>query len=143
MDLKKLSEQDCIRIMDEFLDKQNEPKVGIFWYDPIEGDLFGVQSVLASETKFKTINTLHKDYWKKQFNRRKHKGLPLGKFAGDYTQIPRGRVFNTGEGFVVKVGSWINDYPEAKELIIDEFDLEQEVQFDIESHWEIGQGYEG
>jgi hypothetical protein len=46
--------------------------------------------------------------------------------------------------YIVNVGSWINEYPQAKSLIIDEFNLEgQNYLFEIAIHWEIGHGWEG
>ena len=104
---KKLSEAECLEIMDDFLNKQDEPKVGIFWYDPAEQELFGVSSTGISDLKGATIQKLHKDYW-------------------------------------VKTGTWIDDHPEAKELIIEEFDLQNSnVRFELGIHWELGHGYEG
>ena len=49
MNNKKLSEEECLEIMDDFLDKQDEPKAGIFWYDPAEQELFGVSSTGISD----------------------------------------------------------------------------------------------
>jgi hypothetical protein len=47
--------------------------VGIFWYDTGNDDLFGVVSSQVSEARVSDelagINTLHKDYWKKQYNK--------------------------------------------------------------------------
>jgi hypothetical protein len=44
----------------------------------------------------------------------------------------------------IKVGSWINTHPEAKDLIREEFNLDNEkYQFEIDQHWEIGFGWEG
>ena len=139
---KTLTEQECLKIMDQFIDNQNEPKVGIFWYDKNEEELFGVESIDAALIKGSTINKLHRTVWSKEHNRRKGKGLPLERWAGDYKDTPRGRVFCEKGEFVVKVGSWINDHPEAKQLIIEEFDLQKDVKFEIECHWEIGEGYE-
>ncbi len=48
------------------------------------------------------------------------------RFNGDDKSVPRGRVFQfEKDGFVVFTGSWINDYPEAKETILFEFELNQ------------------
>ena len=126
----------------------NEPYVGIFWYDTANQELFGVKSVSVEEVKYressifksfvKTCTTIDRNVWKKEAFRGKDK-----RFSGDYTQIPRGRVFEVKDkGFFVCVGKWINDYPEAKKEIIFEFQLpEDKTQFMIESHWELGHGW--
>jgi hypothetical protein len=132
--------------MDQFLENDTEPKIGIFWYDPRDRIIFGVRSEVAKSTANPTINILHKQVWAKEYNKRKQQNLPLGRWAGDYTMTPRGRVFHdkkSGE-FIVKVGSWIEKYPEVQNLILQEFDLpEDKTTFEKEIHWEIGQGYEG
>ena len=145
MNIKKLSEEECLEIMDDFLYRQDEPKVGIFWYDPAEQELFGVSSTGISDLKGATIQKLHKDYWAKE-HKKKHKGIDIGRYAGNYADTPRGRIFyfKENEEFVVKTGRWIDDYPEAKELIIEEFDLQNSnVRFELGIHWELGHGYEG
>ena len=143
MNSQSLTEAQCLKIMDTFLDKQDDPEVGIFWYDPREDELFGVVSI-APVKGLNTISKLHKQVWAKERNRRISKQQPLGQWSGDYKDTPRGRVFKADDGYLVKVGSWIYDYPEAKQQIIEEFNLQHvEVKFEIESHWEIGQGYEG
>ena len=49
------------------------------------------------------------------------------RFKGDYTQVPRGRVFQFEDGtFVVFTGDWINNYPDVKSLILEEFDLPED-----------------
>jgi len=136
MNIKKLSELECLKIMDEFLNIQDDPKVGIFWYDPKEKELFGVRSVIASSINTNSISDLHEKVWSREYNKRKGKGLPLGVWDGDYKNTPRGRIFKSGDGFVVKTGKWIDDCPEVKELIIEEFDLkDSEVQFQYGIHW--------
>ena len=60
--------------MAEYLSSQDEPKVGIFWYDEIKDELFGVSKVNSIDIKFninglKTISTLHKTWWQKEKNR--------------------------------------------------------------------------
>ncbi|MDR1682767.1 MAG: hypothetical protein LBS25_05200 [Candidatus Symbiothrix sp.] len=144
MDVKKLTNQDCLDIMDKFLDSQEDPKVGIFWYDPVRQELFGVRSEFASDILHATTRVLHYQVWAKESNRLRGKGLPLGVWSGSYVDVPRGRVFKEGDGFVIKVGSWIKDYPEAEQLIKEEFDLSDANSYiSIDHHWEIGQGYEG
>jgi len=118
--------------------------IGIFWYNFVNNELFGVNAVIAKDYPTATISTLHKSVWAKEYNKRKAVNKPLVEWGGDYKDTPRGRVFKSGEGFEVKVGSWINKYPQAKQLIIEEFDLQNSVvDFVVESHWELGQGYEG
>ena len=138
--------------MAENLDNQDSPRVGIFWYDNRAKDLFGVVSSQLSEARISnglaSINTLHRDYWKKQYNKLKFRnnGNEVYPFIGSYQDTPRGRVFYdiNSETFIIKIGSWIDQYPDAKLVIIDEFNLqEQKVKFEIEHHWEIGHGWEG
>ena len=41
--------------------------------------------------------------------------------------------------FVVAVGKWLDEYPEARALILEEFDLPAEkTRFEYAIHWEIG-----
>ena len=55
---------------------------------------------------------------------------------------PRGRVFEfKDEGFIVFTGSWINDYPEAKDEIIYEFQLPADTKFVQDEHWDLGHGW--
>ena len=127
---------------------QDEPRVGIFWYDVNKNELFGVRQTHADEAKWyhsgqfntdiRTERDLHKDVWKKEFYRGRDK-----RFNGDHTLVPRGRVFEfKDEGFRVYIGRWINDYPNVKELIIDEFELPKDkTKFFIDSHWDIGHGW--
>jgi len=61
----------------------------------------------------------------------------------DYTLIPRGRVSETVEkGMELWIGSWYHDYPSVLHLIKEEFHL-SDVFVRIDSHWDIGQGWEG
>ena len=126
----------------------DDPYVGIFWYSPIDDDLFGVYSVLATDAKFyeskifkanaRTCSMLHYQVWEKE-QRKRRRNI---KFTGDYTKVPRGRVFEVEDkGFVVCVGSWINDYPQAKELILDEFQLPDDTEFMVDYHWDLGHGW--
>jgi hypothetical protein len=139
-------------VMSENLDNQDSPRVGIFWYDARHDDLFGVVSSQANECKISnglaSVNTLHRDYWKKQYNKLKYRndGKEIYPYIGDYKDTPRGRVFFfvNNNTFVIKVGSWINKFPSSKQLIIDEFNLHNEnYKFETEIHWEIGMGWEG
>lgn len=132
---------EVIQTMAENMDLPPTPKVGIFWYDPESDELFGVDRTDASLLPFnsshkKTHRILHKAYWQKQYFRKNR------RFMGDYTRVPRGRVFEyQGEGFKVMVGNWINDYPNVRELILDEFELPRDTEFIIDSHWDLGHGW--
>ena len=55
---------------------------------------------------------------------------------------PRGRVFyNPSDNqHIIAVGSWIEQNPEAIDLIIEEFDLPRELTVvQKATHWDIGQ----
>jgi hypothetical protein len=138
--------RDVIAAMAENFDSQDEPKVGFFWYDPKEDELFGVNSELASNIAFnkngmKTLGKLHKDWWKKEEMRARAKGKNDSIFLADYTQIPRGRVFEKeGKGFQIMCGNWMNE--RIKEMVVTEFDLQgQNVEIVVDTHWEIGRGW--
>ena len=138
---------EVITMMADNFGVQDSPKVGFFWYDIAENELFGVVKYLAMEIPFnmkgrKTARMLHKDYWYKESKRAAASGKPT-RFTGDYTLIPRGRIFEVeGEGFVVLTGSWIDEYPLAKDLIVEEFDLQDvHVEFVHDEHWDIGHGW--
>ena len=132
--------------MSENFEIQEDPKVGIFWYDETGDELFGVTAVNAGELVFnnhgmKTVGTLHKTWWKKQQERAKAKNQLASIFMKDYTQIPRGRVFQRKDGtFELFCGSWINEH--IVELVKDEFNL-QTVPLEVknDTHWEIGHGW--
>ena len=126
-------------LMTENIKHQDDGEVGIFWYDAENDDLFGVRAANVNDVPFyksnlfngkevKTCRPLHYKVWEKEYYRGKDK-----RFRGDYTLVPRGRIFFVkDEGFVAVVGDWINDYPAAKALIIDEFNLPNDVTFKIE-----------
>lgn len=128
----------------QFVDDAN---VGIFWYDTEADDLFGVYMVDVEDVNYyhsdmfnsntKTCRQLHYAMWQKGVN----KGKDV-RYNQKYTSVPRGRVFFVeNQGFVVCVGHWINDYPSAKQLILDEFQLPDSTEFLIDSHWDIGRGW--
>lgn len=137
------------QIMADNAELQDDPYVGIFCYDTIRSELFGVYQVAADEAEYKdrphlfknrskTCRLLHEKIW----HRSRYKNNLDPRFNRDYTKVPRGRVFEVeGEGFVVCVGSWILKYPESKELILDEFDLPDDTRFKIDSHWDLGHGW--
>lgn len=127
---------------------QDDAYVGCFWYDKNRKELFGVNKTLHTDVPYyystqfdrnvRTGRALHKNIWEKEFYRKKDK-----RFLGNYTLVPRGRVFEfDGIGFIVFCGTWINDNPEAKAEIIDEFQLpEDKTEFVIDPHWNIGHGW--
>ena len=134
-------------LMQANIEHQEDPKVGIFWYDSNRQELFGVRSTDVEDvpyyhsnlfnTDVKTCKPLHYKVWEKEFYRKKDK-----RFTGDYTLVPRGRVFYVKDrGFVVIVGSWINKYPEAKDEIMYEFDLPKNTEFQTDPHWDLGHGW--
>lgn len=133
-------------VMASNLDHQDDPYVGIFWYDVNEEELFGtvlaeLESCPAYQSKLfnkpvRTCRTLHQSAWKKPH----YKGKDA-RYKGEYTLTPRGRVFYIeDEGFVVVTGSWIDNHPEAKFEIISEFNLPAETNFVKDVHWDIGHG---
>ena len=149
----KLREDNTINAMMDIMQNdmitEDDALVGPFWYDKNDNELFGVYSVPAEDVPFldsrlfgekvRTGKKLHKDIWGKE-QYRKHKDP---RFKGNHTLVPRGRVFQTEDGmFKVMVGNWINDYPEAKELIISEFQLPKDkTEFIVDEHWDIGHGF--
>lgn len=135
-------------LMYENIQHQEEGEVGIFCYDPKTQELFGVKSASVEDVPFyksslfngvmvKTCRPLHYKVWEKEYFRGKDK-----RFSGDYTKVPRGRIFYIkDEGFVVIVGDWIDSYPEAKSEIIYEFNLPENTKFKKDVHWNIGHGW--
>lgn len=108
---------------------QDDPCVGLFWYDPDEDDLFGVESSIATGLSFKpdvffrsnvkTNGMTLKLAWEKRLRREKDP-----RFKGSYDSFPRGYVVEIeNEGYKVFVGSWIDEHPSARKLIVDEFQL--------------------
>ena len=132
--------------MSDNFENQEDPKVGIFWYDETGDELFGVTAVNAQELSFnehgtKTIGTLHKTWWNKHLQRAKAKNQLTSIFMKDYTQIPRGRVFQRKDGtFELFCGSWISEH--IVELVKDEFNLwNVQLEVKVDAHWEIGHGW--
>lgn len=126
----------------------DEPQLGIFWYDPNKKELFGMRQCLAKDVPFsesdyfkgnvRTCSPMHYQVWSKEYHRKKDRRFS----SPNFTLIPRGRIFEEeGKGFFVCVGSWINKYPQARELILDEFDLPSDTEFRVDSHWDIGHGW--
>ena len=154
VEAKPMSEDEldaAMKLMASNRGKDDEPKVGIFWYDPRTNDLFGVRSHRVSDytkansrTEFGSISCseMHEDVWKKEFHRQKYKNGGIGPFTGAYEMVPRGRIFYNPEtlSFTIAVGSWIEQYPQAVDLIVKEFNLEGST-YEVKTahHWDIGQ----
>lgn len=129
------------------IDSQDDPCVGIFWYDVDNDELFGVDAPYVDECKsyhsilfnqpVRTGRRLHCKVWEKEYHRGKDK-----RFSGDYTKVPRGKVFCVGDDkFIVMTGKWIRQYPQVMDYILDEFNLPDDTKFRIDSHWDIGHGW--
>lgn len=152
--IRKVSEEDyasMIRQMEANRGHGDDPKVGIFWYNPSWNELFGIVShpvrdytrANASDGRI-TCSELHEDVWRKEYNRQKYHGDGSGPFIGPYENKPRGRIFYSmdEEKFIVTTGHWIEEYPQAKQLILEEFDLPQEkTVFQYAIHWDIGHSW--
>lgn len=138
--------EEYISIMESFFDIQNEPEVGTFWYDAQNNILLFVNKVCHTDVpnngKEKTTSRLHITIWQHEKNKALSKGLRW-KYPKDYTQVPRGRVWYKDGKSIVTVGQWINDYPQAKEVIADNFELTSDVEYRVDPHWNIGSGWSG
>jgi len=132
---------------------QKRPKVGMFWFNPQRNRLVGVHSAFAHDLSFnskgrKTVSDLHHTAWEGVREDAVANGSADDIWQeADYTQVPRGRVFqiqvpdSDAEYFEVLLGKWIHEYPDAKQLIVKAFNLEQsEFAFIYSQHWDIGHG---
>jgi len=145
---------EAMRMMAANRGKDNEPKVGIFWYNPQTNELFGVRSHRTSDytkpnarSEFGTISCseMHEDVWKKEYHRQKHKNNGVGPYHGAYEMVPRGRIFYNpkNEEYTIAVGSWIEQYPQAILLIEEEFNLKETHHVVKKAyHWDIGQKWQ-
>ena len=139
-----MSREEAIIEMTQYFNKKAE--VGLFWYNPVEDELFEVHSIPATSLKKDefTYPKLHKDIWTKLHHKAKDKkkrGVMYDPiYLNNYTQVPRGRIFFKDQIFYVFVGSWITD--EIKKMIIKQFNLQKcKVIFKIDIHWELGHGW--
>ena len=143
---------DFIEIMKEGLHNDN-PKVGIFWYNPSRNELFGVVALSLYDKdvvdcpKGKTCRILHKTKWKKEYNKLKFKKDNQNTFPyiGAYENKPRGRVFFKDNKFYITVGHWIHDDENYRviDLVEKEFDIDREdSEVIVDHHWDIGSGWE-
>jgi hypothetical protein len=126
------------------------PKVGIFWYSRTHG-CFGVDYSYYDEAPFvpstffsqkaNMSKRVHQNYW--PLLKRRNKLPSEYAMISDYTQIPRGRVFGLEDGtFRVMHGKWLDEYPEARQEILDEFELPPEkTKFVYSDHWDVGHGW--
>ena len=141
--------EEALKLMASNRGKGDEPKVGIFWYNPARNELFGTVSHKHSDyskpnakSGLITASEMHEDVWKKEFRKQKDHGDGTGPFKGEYQWKPRGRVFYnpSEEHFYIAVGTWIDEYPQAEDLIIEEFDLPREkTTLWKKEHWDLGQ----
>lgn len=144
-----------INLMKGFMNNEN-PKVGIFWYNYVDNTLFGVEKgdveLYNDQGNIITYPKLHKTYWQKQHHRAVAKNDINSIFYKEhnYTLIPRGRIFLENGIFYVNVGSWINgevngqnciDKDKLRDLIVDEFNLPNDFIFRVDHHWNIGHGW--
>ena len=142
--------QGLVNAMACFMDN-GKPKVGIFWYDMVNGSLFGVEKIDAEQAVFvngkATIGKLNKTYWQKQHHRAESKGDTSSIFYSEhnYTMIPRGRIFldEATDRFYVCVGHWLNDIDQEhfREVLEDEFNLPEDFELVIDHHWDLGHGW--
>lgn len=154
VEVKQFSDDEldeAMRLMESNRGKDDEPKVGIFWYDPRHNDLFGVRSHRVSDylkpnarSEYGSVSCseMHEDVWKKEYHRQKYKNNGLGPYVGAYEMTPHGRIFYNPdtEEFTIAVGSWIEQYPHAVALIEEEFNLKgTKHSVKTAHHWDIGQ----
>lgn len=154
VNLESYSTQDEESVMSQMAanrGKDGEPKVGIFWYNRATNQLFGVVSHRVSDyTKANasdgriTCSEMHEDVWKKEYRIQRYQHGGQGPFIGAYQDKPRGRVFyHLDDGtYEVAVGKWIEEYPQAYELILNEFNLPpKKTKAKYAIHWDIGQSW--
>jgi len=125
---------------------EDNPQVGIFWYNEEDGELFEVHSIPASSllSGQLTYPRLHKTIWQKlraKARQKKKDNRPYDPiYLSDYTKIPRGRIFYRDGIFYIFTGSWITE--KIKKQIKKEFNLQKvNVVFKTDIHWEIGHGW--
>jgi len=146
----KNSHKEVMETMRDGFDGQGDACVGIFWYDKKAGELFGVNKAYACELAFnnngyKTIRLLHRSFWKEQYHKAKAKGEKGSIYLiPDYTQIPRGRIFQreADNVFEIRAGKWVEEVGNLLDLVKSEFNLETEkVEMIYDKHWDIGHGW--
>jgi len=131
--------------------KDSEPKVGLFWYNRSRNELFGVVShkisdytqANASDGRI-TCSEMHEDVWKREFRKQNYHGDGSGPYVGAYQDKPRGRIFYNikSDTYEVAVGKWLEEFPQAYELILEEFNLPKEkTSAKYAVHWDIGMSW--
>ena len=117
----------------------DKPKVGVFWYDFVNNSLFGVEKgevdIYLTNEDMATFPKTHKEYWDKQHDRAIAKNNTKSIFYNEsnYSIIPKGSVYYEHGVYYAKVGNWINgEIEKLRELLIDEFDLPEDVIFRID-----------
>lgn len=118
----------------EFKIEEN-PSVGIFWYDFASHSLFGVrkQEVKPAQMEAAACDGLpfiiypetNEEVWLQE------------KFPGDYARTPRGRVSCVVNRFVVLVGSWARPIEDELTVLLQaEFSLPA-LEFVYDGHWDV------
>lgn len=152
--LGEFSEEDYASVMSLMAGnrgKDAEPKVGLFWYNRVTNSLFGVVSHRLSDyTKANasdgriTCSEMHEDVWKKKYREQKYHNNGKGPYVGAYQDKPRGRVFYNAKSdtFEVAVGKWLEEFPQAYQLILEEFNLPPDKTKPMYAiHWDIGMSW--
>lgn len=135
----------AIALMRTFMN--SGPCVGIFWYDFVGYELFGVSKIepryVTTENDTITYPKSHSTYWKEQHLKAVVKNNTQSVYykEDNYTKIPRGSICLENGVFYIHVGNWIDegniDKEELRELIIDEFDLPEDVSFRYDAQMDI------
>ena len=109
-----------IEAMEPFLEIQDKPKIGVFFYDANLNVLYGVVAVLLeslakNQGELMTVRTTHREIWDKEVRKQQDKLDGEGPFKGEYENSLRGYIaFNPSENiFEVHIGNWFEKYPEA------------------------------
>jgi len=145
--IRENEHEELIQTMKQSFDSQDEPKVGIFWFNPDKDELFGIYKTPVSKADMnnqgrKTINILHRKVWETEQKKANVLGKENTVWQGDYTEVPRGRIFQYPSGdMVVLIGSWIDNYSYLPKLIMIEFDLPENTTFMVGQHLELGHGW--
>ena len=133
--IRETSEEEhrrTMETMEPFLDIQDNPKVGVFFYDPNLKVLYGVvalllESLINNQEGLVTVRTSHREIWEKGVRKQNEKYDGEGPFKGEYEATLRGFVaYNPSDNmFELHVGEWFEKYTEALNEIIEEFDLSE------------------
>ena len=116
--------------MESFFDIQDNPKVGVFFYDTNLKVLYGVvalllESLINNQEGLVTVRTSHREIWEMGVRKQNEKYDGEGPFKGDFKDTLRGYVtYNTCmDVFEIHVEDWFKKYPAVLNEIIEEFDL--------------------